>query len=239
MYRRSTNNGPSVHYAVHMTFQRARSEEHREIRRRAILDTASSMHQTLPVGEISLNELSRQTGLAKSAMLRYFESREAVLLELLDVALNQWVAAVRAELANSAHTDSVSARGEHLASLISESLQERPQLCDLLAAQPGVLEHNVSTETLVRFKQSFHASITMLADAIRQYLPELGDDTSSVCLLTLVTTGALWMYANPSISAMRACDADPTLAELRLDFTTDLESALARLIAGTLARRSA
>jgi AcrR family transcriptional regulator len=220
-----------------MTFQRARSEEHREIRRRAILDTATSMLDTMPVSQISLNELSRRTGLAKSAMLRYFESREAVLLELLDVALRRWVTEVVAELPGNTHPDPAGSRGDHLAALLSRSLQQRPQLCELIAAQPGVLEHNVSADTLLRFQQSFHASINLLAEAIRHYIPELDDDSKSVCLLTLVMTGALWMYANPSISALRACEADPALAELRLDFVDDLETALARLIAGTLARR--
>jgi AcrR family transcriptional regulator len=220
-----------------MTFQRARSEEHREIRRRAILDTATSMLETMPVSQISLNELSRRTGRAKSAMLRYFESREAVLLELLDVALRRWVTEVVAELPANTHPDPAGSRGDHLAALLSRSLQQRPQLCDLIAAQPGVLEHNVSADTLLRFQQSFHASINLLAEAIRHYIPELDDDSKSVCLLTLVMTGALWMYANPSISALRACEADPALAELRLDFVDDLETALARLIAGTLARR--
>src|SRR5262249_51226970 len=70
-----------------VTFQRARSEEHREVRRRSILDTATAMLQDMPVSDITLNELSRRVGLAKSAMLRYFESREAVLLDLLDDAL--------------------------------------------------------------------------------------------------------------------------------------------------------
>lgn len=33
---------------------------------------------------MSLNELSRRAGLARSNVLRYSESREAILLELLD-----------------------------------------------------------------------------------------------------------------------------------------------------------
>lgn len=67
-----------------MTFQRARTEEQREIRRRAILDMASAMLDEMPVAAVTLNELSRRVGLAKPNVLRYFESREAVLLELLD-----------------------------------------------------------------------------------------------------------------------------------------------------------
>ncbi|NED89092.1 TetR family transcriptional regulator, partial [Streptomyces sp. SID11233] len=82
-----------------MTFQRARSEEQREIRRRAILDTAAAMLDEMPVAEVSLNELSRRVGLAKSNVLRYFESREAVLLELLDDFLGEWLAVLADELA--------------------------------------------------------------------------------------------------------------------------------------------
>ena len=65
------------------TFQRARSDEQRALRSQAILDTAAAMLQEMPVADISLNELSRRVGLAKSNVLRYFDSREAVLLELL------------------------------------------------------------------------------------------------------------------------------------------------------------
>src|SRR5580658_4524790 len=75
-----------------MTSQRARSEEQREIRRRAILDTTAAMLDAMPVSEVTLNELSRRVGLAKSNVLRYFESREAVLLELLDRAWQEWLA---------------------------------------------------------------------------------------------------------------------------------------------------
>ncbi|MEU6392218.1 hypothetical protein [Streptomyces sp. NPDC046939] len=34
----------------------------------------------MPVAKVSLNGLSRRVGLAKSNVLRYFESREAILL---------------------------------------------------------------------------------------------------------------------------------------------------------------
>ena len=82
-----------------MAFQRARSEEQREIRRQAILDTAAAMLDVMPVSEVSLNELSRRAGLAKSNVLRYFESREAILLELLDRATKLWLSELPGQLA--------------------------------------------------------------------------------------------------------------------------------------------
>ena len=81
-----------------MTFQRARSPEQRAERRRSILDTASVMLAEMPVADVTLNELARRVGLAKSNVLRYFDSREAVLLELLHAALQEWLDALRSDL---------------------------------------------------------------------------------------------------------------------------------------------
>src|SRR6266567_60446 len=82
-----------------MPFQRARSEEQREIRRRTILDTTAEMLESMPAAEVSLNELSRRACLAKSNVLRYFESREAILLELLDRAMKRWLSELAGQLA--------------------------------------------------------------------------------------------------------------------------------------------
>ena len=88
-----------------MAFQRARSEEQREIRRQAILDAAAAMLDVMPVSEVSLNELSRRAGLAKSNVLRYFESREAILLELLDRATKLWLSELPEQLAAGVAAD--------------------------------------------------------------------------------------------------------------------------------------
>src|SRR4051794_7039673 len=83
--------GTAGPYDGPVTFRRARTEEQREARRRAILSTAEAMLAEMPVAALSLNELSRRVGLAKSNVLRYFETREAVLLELLDAAWREWL----------------------------------------------------------------------------------------------------------------------------------------------------
>jgi len=221
-----------------MTFRRARSEEQREIRRQAILETASSMLSDMPVSQISLNELSRRTGLAKSAMVRYFESREAVLLELLDASLRCWVAEIVAELSHDTRSGSAQERADQLAALLSRSLREHAVLCDLMTAQPGVLEYNVSPETLLCFRRSTHDTIAQYTEAIRGYIPELGEDAQSVSLSTVVTSAALWMYAQPSASAIAASEAEPELSDISLNFDSDLEIMLSRLITGALVKRT-
>ena len=53
-------------------------------RRTAIMAVARDMLAERNVGDISLRELSDRVGLAKSNVLRYFDSREAIFLEVLD-----------------------------------------------------------------------------------------------------------------------------------------------------------
>src|SRR5437764_9740222 len=105
------------------SFKRARSEEQRTQRRQVILDTAATMLDEMPVAEVSLNELSRRVGLAKSNVLRYFESREAVLLELLDGALRDWLPELAGELAEGVDPDRPAReRAEAFAAVAAHSL---------------------------------------------------------------------------------------------------------------------
>jgi AcrR family transcriptional regulator len=219
------------------TFRRARSEEQRQIRRRVILDTTAAMLEAMPVSEVSLNQLSRQVGLAKSNVLRYFESREAILLELLDRATRQWLTELAEQLpAKIDPHGTARQRGDQLAAAVAHSLTPHHVLCDLLSAQAAVLEHNVSADVAARHKRASIDNFTCLAEQVRCHLPELGDDGWKVSGMAAVFVGALWTHARPSASVLAAYDADPALATMRMDFPAALEESLATFIAGTIAR---
>ncbi|MDG9723254.1 TetR/AcrR family transcriptional regulator [Streptomyces sp. DH41] len=221
-------------------FQRARSEEQREIRRQAILDATVAMLEEMPIAEISLNELSRRAGLAKSNVLRYFESREAILLELLDRAWRQWAADLPALVRAGVDEDApVSRRAERFAAVIAGSLAQRRVLCDLLSAQAGVLEHNVSPQVAARHKRAAVANVADIAALAHQYLPELGNSAPRLTAAMIMAVGAVWTHARPSPAMLAAYEADPSLTAFKLDFVTALQEMLATLTAGTIARASA
>ncbi|MFF4974242.1 TetR family transcriptional regulator [Streptomyces sp. NPDC001083] len=219
------------------TFQRARSEEQREIRRQAILDTAAAMLDEMSVGEVSLNELSRRVGLAKSNVLRYFESREAILLELLDSAWKRLMGDLPGLLAAGVRPEhGVRQRGDAFATVFTRSLAERRVLCDLLSAQVGVLEHNVSAVVAARYKRAAIGNVDALAALARQYLPELGEGARLFSAQAFMMAGAVWTHARPSPGMLAAYDADPSLAALRMDFAATLQEMVATLLAGILTR---
>ena len=216
------------------TFQRARSPEQRDARRTAILTTAAAMLAELSVAQLSLNELARRVGLAKSNVLRYFESREAVLLDLLDAELVGWLAALEAEPVPDGDT---AARIEHFAARLAGSLQERPVLCDLIGAQVTVLEHNVSTEVAARHKRAAIAHAHTLAALANRAVPALGDRAAwEFSAATSLTAGALWAYSRPSPAVLAVYAAEPELAAFRIDFAETLAEVLALLATGLVTR---
>ena len=221
-------------------FQRARSEEQRAARRQAILGTAAAMLAEMPVAQVTLNELSRRAGLAKSNVLRYFESREAVLLELLDSAWQDWLVQLDEELAAAVEAGGpAAARSDRLAAAVAASLATRPMLCDLISAQAAVLEHNVSPQVAAQYKRASIAGITALGGLMLRCVPELGEpDAFRLAGATVMTTAALWPHTQPSAAMLAAYAADPALAAMRLDFTATLREVLEVLIAGLLARSS-
>jgi AcrR family transcriptional regulator len=217
-------------------FQRARSEEQREARRQAILAAAAAMLTEMPVADVTLNELSRRSGLAKSNVLRYFESREAVLLELLDAAWRDWLGQLDDDLPGAAGAGP-DGRGRALAAAVAASLAARPMLCDLLSAQAAVLERNVSPQVAAQYKRASIAGIDALGRLVLRCLPELGEpDAGRLAGGTVLMTAALWPHTHPSAAMLAAYEADPELAALRLDFAATLSEVLEVLVAGLLAR---
>lgn len=220
-----------------MTFQRARSEEQREVRRRAILDTASAMLDEMPMTELSLNELSRRVGLAKSNVLRYFESREAVLLELLDTFLGSWLAGLADELAAGIEAQATpKVRASQLAEILSRTLAERVVLCDLLGGQGGVLEHNVSIEVIKQHKRSSLTRLTAMADLVRRHLPELGEGAQLFCLTSLISAGALSTYVPAPPSLLAAYADEPALGVFHMELRDALRYSFTAALLGVLPR---
>jgi AcrR family transcriptional regulator len=224
--------------SVMATFQRARSDEQRAVRSQAILDTAAAMLQEMPVADISLNELSRRVGLAKSNVLRYFDSREAVLLELLAGSSREWIAHLAAEVPSAvSRSAGFKRRAEQLAAAITASLVSRPVLCDLMSAQAAVLEHNVSVEAVTRYKLASLADAEVLAGLVRDALPELSsDDAWRYVVGAWVMTSALWAHARPPEAVRQALAADSRLERAQLDLPLTLQDHLTTLAVGLHAR---
>jgi len=218
------------------TFRRARSDEQREQRRQAILSCAAAMLREMPVADLSLNELSRRVGLAKSNVLRYFETREAVLLELYDTAWKEWLGRLAPAMPPAAAEGDARTRYERVAATLTASLVADPLLCELTSVSASVLERNISPDVARRHKLSSVANIDRMAALLCSSLPELSTDGAwRATVGILLAVAGIWPLTNPT-EAMLCVYEDPHLALMRVDFPTALQDALSVFLAGCLAR---
>ncbi|CAL9340503.1 TetR family transcriptional regulator [Streptomyces sp. enrichment culture] len=213
-------------------FQRARSAEQREVRKRAILDAATQLLAEMPVSDISLRELSRRVGLSKTNVVRYFETREAVFFELLNRNLAQWIEELPAELAPAASGGPVPSQA--LMDALARSLARRTLLCELFSSLGPELERNISAESVRDFKLAHIRLLGDLADLLRHHLPELTPAAAvELVSLTVVCTAGLWPFAHPS-PAVAEAQRDPGLAHTRVDFAERLGRTLHVAVTGLL-----
>lgn len=213
-------------------FQRARSPEHKQERREAILAAAHDLAGEHPVREISLGDIARRIGLAKSNLLRYFESREDVFLQLLLREWEDWREDTAQQLASRPATP------ESVAATVAHTLAGRPRFCDLVSEMASVLERNVTVSTVRAFKAETLDKVDDLGAVVSERLPNLNTaDGRETIAAALIITAGLWPIANPAphVSAMYA--DIPELTRAHVDFEERLRHLLTTLITGFLHNR--
>ena len=207
------------------TFIRARTESQRSQRRTMIVEAAAEMLDEMPVGDLSLNELARHVGLAKSNVLRYFQTREAVLLELYSREYSAWLDALELRLDGSHDVETV-------ARAIAATAAERPRFCELCSASAGVLERNVSGEAAAGYKREAIAQAERLAQLIGLER-DLHDPRALVAVAGInLAIAGIWAAGRPSSGMRQAYHDHPELRPLQVDFATGVRELIATLLVG-------
>jgi AcrR family transcriptional regulator len=215
-----------------VTFQRARRPEHKRQRYEAILAAARSLAERDGVRAVSLADIAGAVGMHKSALLRYFETREEIYLHLAADDWRGWAEAMRAALATLADGDVAG-----VASALATTLAERPLLCDLMTHAPLNLERNVSLETARTFKRAAVGSVDGIGAQIRTVLPKLGerDAFELVGAVGMVAAG-LWQIGHPPATLVELYKEEPRLGHEHLPFVPTITRMAETIILGLLAR---
>jgi len=248
------------------TYQRARRPEQKLERRDAILGAARELALRDGVRTVSLADIAARVGIHKSALLRYFETREQIFLELTAEAWREWVTALHAGLDPAVPGPASPGPGEPgragpgtggpgtggpgtggsgtgaaalVADVFARSFGDRPLLCDLIAHTPLNLERNVSPEAVRRYKLTSLGAVGEAAAIVRHALPGLtpAECTEFVAAMASLA-GALWQIANPGPALAALYASDPDLAGACVDLTPRLRRTAEILLAGLAPSRS-
>ena len=209
-------------------YQRARSAQAKKQREQSILAAATRLGEAGGIRQVTLTEIAHAVGMHKSAMLRYFETREQIFLMLTAAGWRDWSAALRRDLSQL----SPGVAAATVARALASSLVARPMFCDLLAQAPLNLERNVSVETVRAFKLVTLEEV----GAIRAELGRLLDldEQQAIDVVAAATSlaGALWQMATPGPEVRDLYRSDPRLAHAIVDVGPRLTRVLTALLTG-------
>lgn len=210
------------------SFQRARSREQKARRREAILSAAADLARQHGVREISLGEIARAVSIHKSGLLRYFETREEIFLELAEREWVGWRRAMVAALAEIAPRDAGA-----VAAALAQGFVERPLLCDLLPHAALNLERHASIEAVRAYKLTSIGSVEAVANALSGPLPDAseGERLEVVAMVSLLA-GSMYQIATPPPALAELYTREPGLGHSLLDLDERLRRAARVVIAG-------
>jgi AcrR family transcriptional regulator len=229
---RCVNNATRFCYTDHVTttpeVQRARSAEAKLQREQAILDAAAKLGTERGIRTVTLTDIAQAVGLHKSAMLRYFETREQIFLKLTASGWRDWSAALRQDLAQL----EPGARPEVIAEAFAQTLTARPMFCDLLAQAPLNLERNVSIDSVRSFKLVTLEEVAAIAAELERLLSLTEQQAVDVIATATSLAGALWQMATPGPEVQHLYRTDPRLAHAVVEVAPRLTRVLTALLAG-------
>ncbi len=210
------------------SFRRARQPEQKQQRIDALLGAAGELVDEQGAMGVSVGAIAKRAGLSKGNLYRYFESREAILLELLHQAWAEWVAALEQRLLPLGASDDAAA----VAQALARSAAQRPRMCELTGVLSAVLEQNLSVEAVVRFKTRGLGVFIRAVNALHAALPGLGLEGARRFLTTYnALIAGLWPLANPPPAVQEALQR-PELQAFQHDFASQLEEATRALLLG-------
>ena len=201
--------------------------------------SAREMLAEKTVADISLRELSDRVGLAKSNVLRYFDSREAIFLEVLDEEFHAWLADLEARLGRPRARKANYANEIRVATAVADSLVERQLLCELIASMAGVLERNISFDFARDFKARALARIAQLAELIARQLPWLPSEFTAFFAEGALTLAAgMYPFSVPT-EPVRAAIAELGFPDPGDRFGDGLRAGLVTWLIGAAAQTEA
>ena len=209
-------------------FQRARSPQAKQQRQTAILTAAQSLASKNGVGRVTLTDIADAVSMHKSAMLRYFETREEIFLRLAAEAWHEWSTALCHDLGMLAPTGTAG-----VAAAMAGTFAARGFFCDLLAQTPLHLERNVSLDVVREYKLTALAEVDRLVSAIRTVLPSLTEQNAVDVVATATSlAGTFWHIATPGAEVAALYRSDPRLAHAILEIQPRLTRVLTALLDG-------
>jgi len=160
-----------------MNWERARKIEQIDQRREQILSATLRLFTQEDFKPVSLNNIAREAGMAKSNIYRYFKTKEEIFLNIYQTYFSSWIVDLIKTLSNS-----MPMTIEELSVKWVDSMIRHREMLELNAVLSSALEENSSEDSLAEFKRFIIRTTDSLAEVLKQWQPGFTEEKSTELL---------------------------------------------------------
>jgi AcrR family transcriptional regulator len=200
------------------SFQRARQPAQIEQRKEAILRTALLLFQKNGLENVSLTDIAREVGLAKSNIYRYFESREHIYLVVLQRLAARFEQRLYPPLKKLKGKGNVA----KVAEIVTKAYIDSPQYGELITVVNSVLEKRLTPPLIINFRAVFLERRKRLAAVLASALPAISAEKMLPFTLHIfLHVPGLWTLCYPRADSEKLLN-QPEHRHLKLDFRREM-----------------
>ena len=155
------------------------TEEQKEERKQEIISACERVYKEKGFYGVTIKEISTQTSFTRPAIYTYFETKDEILLALLDREYAAWVSDLK-----KISSIKVSLTRTQLAEELAHSLEEREVLLRIQNMNLYEIELNSRVERLAEFKELYRRAVEALRTILRNQMPETTDEECEKISLT-------------------------------------------------------
>jgi AcrR family transcriptional regulator len=207
-------------------FQRARQPDQIEQRREAILHAALVLFQNNGLENVSLNDIAKKVGIAKSNIYRYFDCREHIYLRVVQRLASEWEARLYPRLEKLKGKGTV----QKVAAILADVYMESEEYGELVSVVNSVLEKRLTSALVVEFRSAFLERRKRLARVLASAIPDMKFERIFPLTLHLfVHVPGLWPFCHPTLASRKMLE-QPQFAHLNLDFRVEMQNFIQMLL---------
>ena len=209
-------------------FKRARGAKEKEVRRKAILESAVTLYQKNPAALPTTAQIGKDAGVAKGTLYLYFRSKEEIFLALLEDYHLKWLKTFHKY---GKFDESIMLT---LLDTCCSFMEENPIFMQLASMSTSVIEQNVDSKILLAHKNEQAKATKEAARSISMMLPTLPEEeTAALIVRSYALLLGLWQLSHPTENIAKVL-MSPSLQVLKPDFSTSARHALEQLWRATI-----
>ena len=147
------------------------TEEQKEERKQEIISACERVYKEKGFYGVTIKEISTQTSFTRPAIYTYFETKDEILLALLDREYAAWVSDLK-----KISSIKVSLTRTQLAEELAHSLEEREVLLRIQNMNLYEIELNSRVERLAEFKVLYKRAVGALESILKNQMPGTTDE---------------------------------------------------------------